>query len=150
MKMTVVGCRSKNVGEVFSMQYKIANWLSKNDKITTNKFKNKLKIEYIDLNDGLDFLSKQYYTDILSIYKIFNPLPDYKTRYIGMSGDENISELHTPCSWRMRIVGSCAKYVYVFGKSGEVDGNFLGEVDGYAKSRDITMDLTVYSNNWRV
>ncbi len=107
----------------------VYRWLIDNlDDQQLSRFKNQSQ-DFIDLNEGRDFLKENNQYDIVVLHMIYSP-------YQGYGGNTenslfNISDQHSPQNWNRRLKSSGAKYIFMFGDGEEVHGKYIGKIDGY-------------------
>ncbi len=86
--------------------------------------------DFIDLNDGRDFLIEDYKYDIVVLHDI------YAAPYGGgkRHGLFNVSKYHSKDNWVNRLISTGANLIFAFGSgfNNEVDGTYLGSISGYS------------------
>lgn len=118
-------------------------WLDNNTEDAEWLFYRNRRDDYIDLNDGRDFLQERSNYDIVILHMVYSP---DELDYRGKEGSIfNISPLHNPRNWRNRLVSTGAKYIFAFGDTNEVSGRYLGRLPGYVGPIDAGNYLTVYT-----
>jgi len=134
-KIAHVGACFDNIRPWSDIAFK---WLSKNDPKCLSK---SLSHDYIDLNEGRDFLIEDQTYHIVILHYLYNPPIKEETVKTGFFA---ISPFHTKDKWKERIISTNAKHVFAIGSIGEVSGSYLGTLSGYSKTihDDFT---TVYS-----
>ena len=89
--------------------------------------------------EGLNFLDDDGLYDVVILFAIYNPLAGSREleRAIGRRrGQTSLAENHSRENWTARLIRTRAKYVLVFRRPDSVDGDWLGEIDGYEKHPD--------------
>lgn len=97
-------------------------WLKKNG-INVSSFQN----DYINLDQGRDFLEENQSYDVVILHHIYNPDEQEEPK----GGDFNVSSKHNENEWRNKLSHSGAMYIFVFGGLGEVAVEYLGNISGY-------------------
>lgn len=103
----------------------VMRWLSENDVDVTNATH-----DFIDLNQGRDFLQEQQTYDIVILHHIYT---DESQEDHGVE-DYQRSPLHKKENWVQRLQNTRAKYIFVFGSGKEtksVDSDYIGSIPGY-------------------
>ena len=136
-KIAHVGACPDNTRPLLDIAFK---WLMKNDSSCLSE---SLVHDYIDLNEGRDFLTEDKTYGIVILHYLYNPPFKEEIRETGFFA---ISPFHTKERWQERIVSTNAKHVFAIGSFGEVGGEYLGVLDGYSKTIYDEM-TTIYSKN---
>jgi len=130
-----VGSTESNEDDRFHTDM-MTDWFIKNNpEILDQRFEN----DYIDLNEGRDFLKENKKYDIVILHYIYAP-SHFSGRTQGYFGT---SSEHTPQNWARRLVGTDAKYIFTVGGITEVSGMYLGNLPGYIREDPRDM-FTVY------
>jgi len=116
----------------------VLKWLVKND---SSCLSDPLIHDYIDLNEGRDFLTEDKTYGIVILHYLYNPPFKEEAKDAGFFA---ISPFHTKEKWQKRIISTDAKHVFAIGSFGEVGGEYLGILSGYSKTTCDEM-ITVYS-----
>jgi len=91
--------------------------------------------DFIDLNDGRDFLKESKTYDMVALMRVFHPMGgDYSVRYHQRQGPGlfRLSSDHTAEHWNRRLKGTGAKLIFAFGDSTDcVTGEYVGPIQGY-------------------
>jgi hypothetical protein len=85
---------------------------------------------------GLNFLDDLGEYDVVVLFAIFNPPMQSEkfTRSLGRQrGPESLAANHSRNNWANRLSRTKAKYLFVFRREDSVDGEWLGEIEGYQK-----------------
>jgi len=98
--------------------------------------------DFIDLNDGRDFLAENKSYDIVVLHMIYSPSQPYHRMY--EPGIFIISTQHSSENWCRRLISTGAKYIFTFGDGDEVNGRYLGHLSGYDGPIDAGNYLNVY------
>lgn len=99
--------------------------------------------DFVDLNDGRDFLEESQIYDIVILHMVYSPYNQTFARNAPGS-PYRISRLHTPNNWKRRLMATNAKYIFTFGDGEEVHGRYLGELREYYGPIDAGNYLDVY------
>ena len=134
-KIAHVGACPDNTRPLLDIAFK---WLIKND---SNYSSESFVHDYIDLNEGRDFLTENETYGIVILHYLYNP--PFKEE-IKETGFFAISPFHTKEKWKERIVSTNAKHIFAIGSFGEVGGEYLGSLVGYSKTTCDEM-VAVYS-----
>ena len=109
-------------------------------------------MDYIDLNDGRDFLKENKKYNLVALMRVYHP-------HIGgqhsvrvsqqQTGDSmfKLSSDHTPEKWKNRLKSTNAEIIFVFGGWECVDADYLGSIPGYNGPQTHKHDLSVYTKN---
>ena len=111
--------------------------------------------DFINLNNGRDFLkeNKRYdivvliYIFLLSREEIINAAPHAINDPLT-----KVSELHTKKNWRQRLLDTEAREILIFGlfEDSEISGRYIGELDNYRYSEiELTSSKGIYGKVWR-
>lgn len=116
----------------------LASWVIKNDSDLAERWIDSHKHDYIDLNQGRDFLkeSKQY--DVVALHNLYHPGGGEDEK---RSGYYAVSPQHTAQNWRRRLVSTGAELIGVFGV--DWGGDAIGDLPGYTRIRRHG-DMSVY------
>ena len=103
--------------------------------------------DFIDLNDGRDFLKENQQYDIVALMRVFHPMGgDSSVQHYQRDRGESmfrLSSLHTPENWKKRLQQTGAKIIFAFGDSTDcVEGDYVGSIPGYEgpdKNRDVSV-----------
>lgn len=104
--------------------------------------------DFIDLNDGRDFLKEGQKYDIVILHFVYDPPRGTGWRTHGPS-IYTVSTRHSPANWKTRLVNTGARYIFTFGDYGEVSGKYLKRIPGYDGpiKDDRNPDMQVYIKN---
>lgn len=120
----------------------VFRWLYENTEDDELLHYDNRRDDFIDLNDGRDFLQENNDYDVVILHMVYSP-PDRS--YIGKHDSIfNVSNLHNPRNWRRRLIATGAKYIFAFGDDDEVSGRYLGHLAGYRGPIDAGNYLSVY------
>ena len=136
-KIAHVGACPGNTRPLLDIAFK---WLMKHDSSCLSE---SFVHDYIDLNEGRDFLTEDETYGIVILHYLYNPPIKEEIKETGFFA---ISPFHTKERWQKRIVSTNAKHVFAIGSFGEVGGEYLGALDGYSKTVHDEM-ITIYSKN---
>lgn len=117
----------------------VFSWLYKRNEQELLYLENSVN-DYIELNEGRDFLHENYKYDIVILHHIYNPIIRGSVR----PGFFNLSASHNRDNWVKRLMETEAKYIFTFGDLTEVSGQFLGKINGYDGPNDIRGYAHVY------
>jgi hypothetical protein len=87
--------------------------------------------DYIDLNDGRDFLKERLEYDVVLVMYLYRGCQEHEYR----QGYFATSELSTPAAWRNRLQATKARLLFIFGGQTEVSGSFIGDIPGYVNEK---------------
>lgn len=90
--------------------------------------------DFVDLNDGRDFLEENKRYDIVILHMVYSPDDPIHNSYRFHPQSQSpfrTSRLHTREAWRRRLASTGAKYIFTFGDYDEVSGFYLGAIPGY-------------------
>jgi len=96
----------------------------------------KFDLTYEDLY-GSDFLADARRFETIILHFIFNGWADGERERVGAVADHFVfgtSQAHSAKAWRERLVATGARRIFAFGGPGEVAGDYLGDIPGYAKA----------------
>lgn len=111
----------------------VMDWLIKRNEHECLYYVNRSD-DFIDLNEGRDFLAENHKYDIVILHMIYSPPDPISNSYRfgpGASSPFQTSMRHTKKEWRQRLISTGAKYFFTFGEYDEVSGEYLGSIDGY-------------------
>jgi hypothetical protein len=87
--------------------------------------------DFIDLNDGRDFLQERHEYEMVILHHVYSP---HKLKHprnpLGQS-PFRYSRYHSKEEWVSRLIGTGAAFIFAFGNYDEVCGDYLGELPGY-------------------
>jgi hypothetical protein len=85
---------------------------------------------------GVNFLDDRGEYDVVVLFAIYNPPPqsDELRRALGRRrGQTSLAPNHSRANWTDRLSRTRARYLFVFRRDDSVDGEWLGEIDGYER-----------------
>ena len=88
-------------------------------------------------DDGRNFLDDHGRYDAVVLFAIYNPpveSPAFRRALGRRRGQTALAVNHSRETWGDRLSRTGAKYVFVFRRDDSVDGQWLGEIDGYDRS----------------
>ena len=128
----------------------IFKWIWDKDEFTDilNSMLDNRIDDFIDLNDGRDFLAENYKYDIVILHNIY--AAPYNGGY-GRYGLFNVSKFHDKDNWINRLVSTGAALIFAFGDNSknEVDGSYLGSIPGYIGPEIFKDHLHIYEKSRR-
>jgi hypothetical protein len=98
---------------------------------------------------GRNFLDDTGECDVVVLFAIYNPPPDSPEfrRALGRQrGQTSLATNHSRETWATRLSQTNAKYLFVFRRDDSIDGQWLGEINGYEKhpERPGVFGLSIY------
>jgi hypothetical protein len=85
---------------------------------------------------GTNFLDDRGAYDVVVLFAIYNPPAGSAAfgRAVGRrSGQTSLAVNHSRGNWAARLSGTGARYLFVFRRDDSVDGDWLGEIEGYER-----------------
>jgi len=108
----------------------IVDWLYKNDSKTYEQLCLPRHDDFIDLNDGRDFLQEDKTYDIVILHFVYHAR--FGDRFRETSEGLFVqSPLHSINNWRGRLVRTGAKYIFADGAYSEISPETLSQLSGY-------------------
>jgi hypothetical protein len=124
----------------------VMDWFIKHGDCKCLYYENR-EDDFIDLNDGRDFLAEDHEYDIVILHMVYCPLDPISNSYRfgpGSSSPFQTSFRHTKEAWRCRLVSTGARHIFTFGDFDEVSGEYLGAIDGYEGPIEVKDMVQVY------
>ena len=138
MKVIRVGSSPESHNEWLNLT---VAWLHHNDQ---SMFDAQWQFEFMDINDGRDYLAESVTGDVVLVEFLYAPDEyDDMDELTSITGIRKTSPLNSPEAWRSKLSSSGAKYIFTFGGSGEISGEWIGDVPGYKKVEHNSV-MTVY------
>jgi len=112
-----------------------AAWLARHDPALAQGWPSAAR-HVFDLRGehGVNFLDDRGEYDVVILFAIYNPPADSAAfqRSLGpRRGQQSLAANHSLANWTDRLSRTRARYVLVFRRDDSVDGQWLGEIDGY-------------------
>ena len=88
---------------------------------------------------GRNFLDDRGEYDVVVLFAVYNPPAQSAEfhRALGRRrGQTSLAANHSRENWAARLSRSGAKYLFVFRRDDSVDGEWLGEIDGYERQAE--------------
>ncbi len=85
---------------------------------------------------GLNFLDDQGEYDFVVLFAIFNPpiqSPEFQEALGRQRGQTSLALNHSRENWANRLSRTRAKYLFVFRRDDSINGEWLGEIEHYAR-----------------
>lgn len=118
----------------------LALWLLKNDRDLADRWMDEgVKHDYIDLNQGRDFLKESKRYDVVVLHNLYEPgrgEPHLHTGYYA------VSPQHTVANWRRRLAQTGADLIAIYGI--DLSGDYIGDLPGYSKHKAGRSSQTYY------
>lgn len=109
-------------------------WLEENDPATYQAMFNR-RDDFVELQDGRDFLSENQKYDIVILHHLF------AKQGSAQPGAFMQSVSHGVDTWKRRLSQTGARYIFTFGGSTEISGDYLGDVPGYIQATKVKSNL---------
>jgi hypothetical protein len=90
---------------------------------------------------GVNFLDDRGEYDVVVLFAIYNPPARSAAfhRALGRRrGQQSLAPNHSRENWTDRLSHTRARYLFVFRRDDSVDGEWLGEIDGYERQAEST------------
>lgn len=118
----------------------VTDWLGKNDP-QFFEYIVKAPQDHVELDMGRDFLLENRQYDLVILHHIYAAPYGHGNAGGGHGvGLFRTSPNHSPEEWRTRLSNCGAKYIFAFGGSTEVSGDYLGNIPMYFKVESSKLD----------
>ena len=103
--------------------------------------------------NGGNFLDDGGEYDAVVLFAIYNPPMESREFQQALGrrrGQTSLAVNHSRGAWADRLSRTRAKYLFVFRRDDSVDGEWLGEIDGYERLPEVpgVFGVSIYQRTW--